>query len=379
MRVRPRHNQHQTKLDQSVLPTHDTAKEMYNSNVSQFQEIPTKHLQTESLNSTEDEEKTLCVIRNMSHHPYSLHMDSEDKLNDDDNLADNKEEEKKKNSYRLFTSRKLRNIPTKKWVLSISCIMFFIFIVLPLTHSSTYKALDVQHRLEKFLNYWVGGLRNHPIEAICIYMCLYIIIVIFLIPGTPFTVAGGFIFSKSFGFIEAVLLITGVVLLSSTIGYVTAFYLGRYFLQEDVKRRMLQKYPLFVIMDKALSKNTFWIMSLLHLTPVIPFGPVSYMSGGLTSMQLSSFAIANVASIPLTVLYVFLGASAGKLLEKANEKEIIDITDELEVRKDDLHARLFVLGICMSIFSIAIISRVVRKEFDNIIQNEKGVSRVSLV
>ena len=57
-----------------------------------------------------------------------------------------------------------------------------------------------------------------------------------------------------------------------------------------------------------MSENSFRIVCLLYLTPVLPLGPVSYMFG-TTSMPLSRFAAAKIAAVPLMMLYTFIGAS----------------------------------------------------------------------
>lgn len=88
-------------------------------------------------------------------------------------------------------------------------------------------------------------------------------------------------------------------------------------------------------------------MAMLYLTPVLPLGPVSYMCGS-TSMALSSFVIAKVASLPLMLLYVFIGASAGTLIAD---------TEAIEH-----NSTLIVSGILLSITMIAGISHYIRKE-----------------
>ncbi len=54
-------------------------------------------------------------------------------------------------------------------------------------------------------------------------------------------------------------------------------------------------------------------MVLVYLTPAVPLGPMSYMMG-TTSMALMDFAMAKIAALPMTVLYVYLGAATGTLM-----------------------------------------------------------------
>jgi hypothetical protein len=75
-----------------------------------------------------------------------------------------------------------------------------------------------------------------------------------------------------------------------------------------VRRWGRRSHPLFDAVDAAVSENSFRIVCLLYLTPVLPLGPVSYMFG-TTSMPLSRFAAAKIAAVPLMMLYTFIGAS----------------------------------------------------------------------
>lgn len=93
---------------------------------------------------------------------------------------------------------------------------------------------------------------------------------------------------------------------------------------------------------------------MLYLTPVLPLGPVSYMCG-TTSMALSSFALAKVASLPLMIFYVYLGAATGTLLSGGSEAE------QIEENKT-----LICIGIVLSAVMITCISHRIRKELDKV-------------
>ncbi len=125
-------------------------------------------------------------------------------------------------------------------------------------------------------------------------------------------------------------------------------------------------------------------MSLLYLTPVIPLGPLSYVMG-TTSMPLMSFAKAKIAALPLTVLYVYLGAATGTLVAQSEEKENIHhdgdhddgasssggSSSSLSSTKGKMSElkvdpKLIVFGILLSICSIALISIKMKKELQKV-------------
>ena len=97
---------------------------------------------------------------------------------------------------------------------------------------------------------------------------------------------------------------------------------------------------------------------MLYLTPIAPLGPLSYMSG-TTSMALSHFALAKVASLPIMMLYVFIGASAGALVA-ASSRDSGHLEDN--ARKLENNPTLLLCGIVISVVMISSISIYIKKE-----------------
>lgn len=114
-------------------------------------------------------------------------------------------------------------------------------------------------------------------------------------------------------------------------------------------------------------------MALLYLTPVIPLGPLSYVMG-TTSMPLMSFAKAKIAALPLTVLYVYLGAATGALvaaaeenLDSGNEKRGNGgSTGSIGMGKLKVDPKYVAFGILCSIGSIALISIKMKEELQKV-------------
>jgi uncharacterized membrane protein YdjX (TVP38/TMEM64 family) len=112
----------------------------------------------------------------------------------------------------------------------------------------------------------------------------------------------------------------------------------------------------------AAAEHGLRIMAMLYLTPILPLGPVSYMCG-TTSMALSNFLMAKIASLPLMLLYAFIGASAGALVGKSG-KDGGPAGDEL---KDiEQNQTLIVSGILMSFVMIACITHYIKKELNTV-------------
>lgn len=178
--------------------------------------------------------------------------------------------------------------------------------------------------------------------------------VVTMVPvGTPLTIGCGYIYRGLYGWRLGMFVATAVSMTGSCLGAVSCFLIGRYLMRETVQK-WIRKYPFFDAIDvgkfhrayetveviagsdlsvlkTAASKEGFKIMSMLYLTPVLPLGLVSYMCG-TTSMRLASFAAAKIASLPLYLLYTFIGASAHSFI-KHGATEGDSVTSALEGTK----------------------------------------------
>jgi len=113
------------------------------------------------------------------------------------------------------------------------------------------------------------------------------------------------------------------------------------------------------MLSLAAAEHGLRIMAMLYLTPILPLGPVSYMCG-TTSMALSSFVIAKIASLPLMLLYVFIGASTGALIGQSSSDSAA------QVKNIEENETLIVSGILLSFVMIACITHYIKKELNKV-------------
>jgi uncharacterized membrane protein YdjX (TVP38/TMEM64 family) len=104
-------------------------------------------------------------------------------------------------------------------------------------------------------------------------------------------------------------------------------------------------------------------MAMLYLTPVVPLGLVSYMCG-TTSMHLSSFSLAKIFSLPLYLIYTFMGASAHSFIKRGGKgdagKEVLSASDGAKQLEENQF--LIVSGIILSVVMMTLLTRHIRKE-----------------
>lgn len=137
-----------------------------------------------------------------------------------------------------------------------------------------------------------------------VFMVLYTVTTVFLVPGSILTLAAGAIFGVVTG--------TAFVSLGSTVGATVAFFVGRYFARDWVSRKIAGR-PRFAAIDDAIGREGWKIVGLLRLSPVVPFSLSNYFYG-ITSVRPLGYVLASwIGMLPGTLMYVYLGSLAGTL------------------------------------------------------------------
>jgi len=119
-------------------------------------------------------------------------------------------------------------------------------------------------------------------------------------------------------------------------------------------QKLTKKYVFFEAIDAALEDKGFRIMALLRLSPIIPFTALNYI-GGVTAVSFLAYTWALFAILPGTILYVFLGASAGSLADSASSGG-----------NSTIRIVTIVVGITFGVIGIAATSYYAKKELRKI-------------
>jgi uncharacterized membrane protein YdjX (TVP38/TMEM64 family) len=266
----------------------------------------------------------------------------------------------------------LRNLSGKTIVslFMITCLALVIYdtVLTPPEHRRIFKPGFSQSFL-----LWV---EYHPVRGVVALLVVIALAVVLMIPiGTPLTLGCGYIYKTTYGWKLGMTIATTVSMVGSALGAVICFLLGRYLLRDYVRQNMMKKYPIFDAIDLAAAEHGLKIMAMLYLTPILPLGPVSYMCGA-TSMALSSFVLAKFASLPLMLLYCFIGASTGALIGK--KEAVVKPAEAAAVAFSAMDAQedhmseiennhtLILSGIGLSFVMIAMITTYIRKELNKV-------------
>lgn len=144
-------------------------------------------------------------------------------------------------------------------------------------------------------------LRGMGWTGIALFVAIYVVAAVALLPGSLFTLAAGF----AYGPVGGLLVASPASVLAATV----AFLLGRTVLRNWIRTR-IQRYPKARALDTAIGTNSFKLILLLRLSPVIPFNILNYALG-LSDAKVGRYVVASsVGMLPGTWLYVYLGSLA---------------------------------------------------------------------
>ena len=130
-----------------------------------------------------------------------------------------------------------------------------------------------------------------------IFVVVYAVFTVLLIPGAVGSTAAGVLFGAAWG--------TALTAIGATAGATAAFVIARWLGREGVERLTGGKIER---LDRWLSARGLGAVLFLRLVPLFPFNFVNY-GAGLTGLRLRSYVVGTAIGIlPGTVAYVGLGA-----------------------------------------------------------------------
>ena len=114
--------------------------------------------------------------------------------------------------------------------------------------------------------------------GVAVFIAVYAVSCVLLIPASLLTLGAGALYGPFLG--------TAVVSAASTLGCSLAFLISRYVARPFAEKRLMAN-ERFVAVDTGISRKGGYIVFLLRLSPLVPFGLMNYMMGAF-SAQLSN-------------------------------------------------------------------------------------------
>jgi uncharacterized membrane protein YdjX (TVP38/TMEM64 family) len=151
-------------------------------------------------------------------------------------------------------------------------------------------------------DYVLRSIESHgPVTARLIYIAVYVLGTVALVPGTVLSFAGAVLF----GAYEGTLYTWIGATIGATLAYLMARLLGR-----DVVEHLFG--GRFAAFDQRIREHGFRGLLVIRLLPVFPFNAVNFGSG-LTGIRLWDYVLATaIGIVPGTFVYQFLFAKFGR-------------------------------------------------------------------
>jgi uncharacterized membrane protein YdjX (TVP38/TMEM64 family) len=140
-----------------------------------------------------------------------------------------------------------------------------------------------------------------PLTARLIYVMVYIVGTVVLLPGTVLSFAGAVLFGAYEG--------TLYTWIGATIGATLAYLIGRALGREFIEQLFGGRFAAF---DQRIREHGFTGLLIIRLLPLFPFNAVNF-GCGLTGIRLRDYVLATaIGIVPGTFVYQFLFAKFGR-------------------------------------------------------------------
>lgn len=164
----------------------------------------------------------------------------------------------------------------------------------------------------RFRSALVGFVEDQPALATAAYVGVYMMAVVFSVPGgSVFTIVGGIMFG---GIVGGIITTVGAVL-----GSLGVFLVARTALEGWTRRRMSQLGPRINAIAEGFRENAFSLLIVLRLIPLMPYWASNALPA-IFGVSVSTFVVATtIGLLPWTVSFAFFGAALEDIVAAQEE------------------------------------------------------------
>ncbi|XP_021903418.1 uncharacterized protein LOC110818751 [Carica papaya] len=138
-----------------------------------------------------------------------------------------------------------------------------------------------KEQINAFLSQFSTFIDGYGPAGYALFVAVYAGLEILAIPAIPLTMSAGLLFGSVIG--------TIIVSISGTVAASVAFLIARYFARERILK-LVEGNKKFLAIDKAIGENGFRVVTLLRLSPLLPFSLGNYLYG-LTSVKFVPYVL----------------------------------------------------------------------------------------
>ncbi|CAO2182118.1 unnamed protein product [Urochloa humidicola] len=165
-------------------------------------------------------------------------------------------------------------------------------------------------QINSFLTQFSGFIDGYGPAGYALFVLVYAGLEVLAIPAIPLTMSAGLLFGSITG--------TIIVSVSGTLAAAVAFLIARYFARERILK-LVEGNKKFLAIDKAIGENGFKVVTLLRLSPLLPFSLGNYLYG-LTSVKFLPYVLGSwLGMLPGSWAYVSAGAFGRAIIQDESE------------------------------------------------------------
>ncbi|KAK1433387.1 hypothetical protein QVD17_10297 [Tagetes erecta] len=162
-------------------------------------------------------------------------------------------------------------------------------------------------QINAFLIQFSSFIEGYGPAGYALFVAVYAGLEVLAIPAIPLTMSAGLLFGSFTG--------TILVSISGTLAASVAFLIARYFARDRILK-MVEGNKKFLAIDKAIGENGFRVVTLLRLSPLLPFSLGNYLYG-LTSVKFVPYVLGSwLGMLPGTWAYVSAGAFGRAIIQE---------------------------------------------------------------
>ncbi|KAK1370993.1 TVP38/TMEM64 family membrane protein like [Heracleum sosnowskyi] len=162
-------------------------------------------------------------------------------------------------------------------------------------------------QISAFLIQFSAFIEGYGPAGYALFVAVYAGLEVLAIPAVPLTMSAGLLFGSLTG--------TILVSISGTVAATVAFLIARYFARERILK-LVEENKKFLAIDKAIGENGFKVVTLLRLSPLLPFSLGNYLYG-LTSVKFVPYVLGSwLGMLPGTWAYVSAGAFGRAIIQE---------------------------------------------------------------
>lgn len=165
---------------------------------------------------------------------------------------------------------------------------------------------------QTFLQTTLIWVKNLGAVGVLVYILVYSLAAVLLIPGTLLTLGGGAIYGVFWGSLYA--------FSAAIAGSSLAFLVGRYGVRSRVENWIAGN-KAFQAIATAVAREGFKIVVLTRLSPIFPFTLLNY-AFGVTRVSLKDYVLGSIGMIPGTVMYVYIGSLVNDVTRVGSEQPL---------------------------------------------------------